>query len=1142
MAKRKYTLVLILILIILNSFLLGLDAKKRINQYLIGKWTNKEGLPQNSATVINQTADGYIWIGTQEGVVRFDGINMTTFSSGNTAEFKSNIITSLLEDALGNLWIGTFNGLLRYSKEKFKAFSIDDGLVYGLIRCLKIDGKGDLWIGTDEGICRYSQGKFFTKPILKGELSNHVIAIITESKFGLLIATKDEIYKLEGEEFVPLNLHASVKSEISALHFDHLNNLWIGTVGRGLFKYSKGNLTRFRENKTLSGNYITSIIEDNQGNLWIGTQSGGLNRVCNNLIESLTKKDGLSGNSILTLFEDKKKNLWIGTAGAGLNRLRDGKVTVYGPVDGLKSDDIRTVFEDSKGYLWVGANYGQLNRYEDGRFTEIDIKRAVRSNVIRAIMEGPQGAIWIGTVGSGVFLLKNNKIQKFGENDRVETNSVFSLLKGSDGTMWIGTNGGLCSYKDEVLHHYSASEGRAMNSVRALAEDNSGRIWFSVEGRGLARIDNGNFTFFNKAKGLSSNIVTCIYFDKENTAWIGTYGGGLNWIRKGKIGNITMKNGLTNNVIYTVLEEGGRLWMSSNNGIFNVEKELLLKFEAGNLERVSCTGFNESSGMKNRECNGGNSPAGWKDRKGILWFPTVKGLIKIDPEDIKQDENFPSLAIEKVFVDGKNVNTEEDTIIIPPGYKRIEFQYTALIFTNPKDIQFRVRLKGMENDWVSMGTVRRTYYTLIPPGEYTFEVISTNGEGRWNEIPVGLKIYLKPFFYQTLTFRIFVIIFLIAGTLMLIRWRFRALSKRKAELELEVKNRTNEIRQQNIELEKLSIVARQTDNGVIITSADGTIEWVNEGFVRMYGFTLKQLVEERGDNVILQSSREDFEVIFKKCLKDKEPVIYESSNKTRQGVVLWTQTAMTPILSETGEVKQLILVETDISKLKQAYDEMKNMSLTDPLTKLKNRRYFHNLIDRDIQIARRKLFKKSKKGLIYSMLFLMIDIDFFKKVNDIYGHKIGDQLLIQVSNRMKNTLRASDLLVRWGGEEFLVMSKDDNFEGARLLSVRLLETIEEEVFKLDGIKVDITISIGFCGFPILPENPNLFGWEDIVHLADSALYIAKNSGRKRSVGVKMVNDKMTDDNCKLLKKHFHKAIDQGIIKIITSHRNFEKKE
>ena len=202
-------------------------------------------------------------------------------------------------------------------------------------------------------------------------------------------------------------------------------------------------------------------------------------------------------------------------------------------------------------------------------------------------------------------------------------------------------------------------------------------------------------------------------------------------------------------------------------------------------------------------------------------------------------------------------------------------------------------------------------------------------------------------------------------------------------------------------------------------------------------------------------------------LKVGKPSLYEASNKTRQGKTIWMQIAITPIINKNNEVKQVIFVETDISKLKQAHDKMKMMSVTDPLTKLKNRRYFHNLIVRDVKLSKRRSYKKSKEGLIYSMIFFMVDIDFFKKVNDTYGHNAGDQLLIQLSDRMQKTLRGSDLLVRWGGEEFLIMSRDDNFEGAKQLSIKLLRAIENDPFILDGLDVNVTISIGYCGFPIL---------------------------------------------------------------------------
>ncbi len=1130
---KKNIIISLVLLFILNMILSGLDPKQRINKYLIDNWTNKNGLPQNSVTAIIQTRQGYLWLGTQEGVVRFDGINMTTFNIKNVPEFKSSMITSLIEGKNGLLWIGTYEGLMKYNNNKFDLLTVENGLTSNLIRCLRFDDKSDLWVGTDNGVVKHKNGSFIKYPLPITDGSNYITSMILDIDKNLLISTKDELYKLVDEKFISLNFQDDLKSEISTLYMDQVKNIWIGTVNKGLFKKTSGKLIRFEGNDKLSGNYITTIAEDKQNNLWIGTQNGGLNRIYNNEISSFSEKSGMSKNFIQAILEDKEKNLWIGKASSGLSRLRDGKVSVYGPSDGIISDIIRTVFEDSQGTLWIGSNQGEIYKKQGDTFISIDGKDVVKGNVVRSIMEGPEGNIWIGTIGSGLCIVKGDKIEKFAPAHSLPSDQIYSLFKGSDGVMWVGTGSGIGRYENGVFKNYVSAGGAAINAVRGMAEDHQKNIWFQIEGRGLAKFDGKEFVFTDMDDGLSSNIVTGLYFDDQNIAWVGTIGGGLNWIDSKGINHITIQNGLHDNVIYTILEDAGKLWMSCNNGIFYIEKEQLFEFAAGRIDKVTCVAFNESSGMKNRECNGGNYPAGWNDRNGILWFPTVKGLVKIDPKNIKQDDEFPPILIEKIIVDGKEIDLKKGKIV-PPGYKRIEFQYTALSFTNPKDIKFRVRLKGVEKEWVNMDIARKTYYTLVPPGKYTFEVSSTNGEGIWNNISVSLEIYLKPFFYQTNTFLVIVGLFLILITFLFFQFRFRALNKRKTELEIEVKNRTIELRQKNIELEKLSIVARETNNSVIISGVDGTIEWVNEGFIRMYGYTLEQLIKEIGDNVLSFSLREDFKEIFNKCVTEKKPFSYESSSKTRNGKIIWTQTAITPIMNEELKIKQLVFVETDISKLKQAYDKMKEMSLTDPLTKLKNRRYFHNLIERDVQISRRKLFKKAKAGLVYSMLFLMIDIDYFKKVNDKYGHNAGDQLLIQISDRMKNTLRTSDLLVRWGGEEFLVMSKDDNFEGARLLSMRLLKAIEEEAFNLDGIKVDITISIGYCGFPILPNDPNQLGWENIIHLADSALYIAKNDGRKRSAGVKIIEEKITDSNAKMLKDDFEKAIKEGIVEIITS--------
>jgi len=272
---------------------------------------------------------------------------------------------------------------------------------------------------------------------------------------------------------------------------------------------------------------------------------------------------------------------------------------------------------------------------------------------------------------------------------------VYSILKGLDGKIWIGSDSGISVYKDDHFEYITNAKGAPINSVRIISEDKEGNIWFSSEGRGLFKYNQENFIHLDKKSGLGSDFVAAIYFDRDNIPWIGTYGGGLSWIKDNKIYNITVKNGLFDNIIYTILESQDKLWMSCNNGIFSVSKDQLLDFEKGKIGSVNCTQFNESSGMVNRECNGGNSPVGWKDMEGRLWFPSLKGLVMINPEKLNTTEDFPPVFIEKINVDGKPSDLNREIVHIPAGYKRIEFQYTGLSFINSENIQFKVRLSGL---------------------------------------------------------------------------------------------------------------------------------------------------------------------------------------------------------------------------------------------------------------------------------------------------------------------------------------------------------------------------------------------------------------------------------------------------------------
>jgi streptogramin lyase len=583
---------------------------------------------------------------------------------------------------------------------------------------------------------------------------------------------------------------------------------------------------------------------------------------------------------VFSIYEDREENLWIGTYSGGLNRLKDGKFITYTTAEGLSNDLAFPVYQDRQGSIWIGTYGGGLNRLQEGKFTSFTMKEGLANNNVRSICEDRQGSLWISTYGSGINRFKDGKFTRFTTREGLSEDNVRAIYEDSQGRLWIGTyGGGLNRFADGKFTVYNTKNGLSNDFVITIFEDKKKNLWIGTRA-GLNRFKDGKFTTYTIKDGLSHNAVFALYEDREGCLWIGTYGGGLNRFKDGEFTGYTTNEELFDDVVFRVLADGkGNLWMSCNKGIFSVNKKELNDFADGKINSITCISYDKDDGLKSSECSGGSQPAGWKTRDGKLWFPTVKGVTVIDPENIKINERPPPVIIEQVIIDGEPIDPGEE-IKFPPGKKNFEFHYTGLSFTAPKKVKFKYKLTGYNKKWIDAGTRRIAYYTSIPPGHYHFKVIACNNDGLWNETGAFFDFDLKPYFYQTWWFYFSCGLLLVLSGIGFYRLRVKQLKNRERELERLVNERTGQLAEANKELEKLSIVARKTDNAVIITDPPGNIQWVNEGFTRMYEKTSEQLIAEDVGNIANYSSDPNIKAKINKCLKEKTTITYETINTT----------------------------------------------------------------------------------------------------------------------------------------------------------------------------------------------------------------------------------------------------------------------
>jgi signal transduction histidine kinase/ligand-binding sensor domain-containing protein/CheY-like chemotaxis protein len=783
----------------------GLDPLKSISQFHQDVWRTEQGLPQNTVPAIAQSSDGYLWLGTELGLVRFDGLHFTVFNKWNTPELRSNKVDAILADRGGNLWIGTIGGgLTRLNNGKFHTFTTAQGLSGNYVLSLLQDRSGDVWIGTNgNGVDRLHNGRFTAYTTKDGLPDNEVFGLAEDRDGSIWMGTNDGIGHFTNGTFRNYGTRDGLLSpNVRCLQVATDGTLWIGTNGGGLSSFRGGKFHSFTVKSGLSSNAVSAIRQDRRGSLWIGSIGGGLMRMADGKFSSYASRDGLPSNDVWSIYEDRSGNLWVGTGGGGLTRFFDGNIfTTYGPKDGLSNAVTLPVYEDHEGTLWIGTNGGGLNRFRDGHFTALTTKDGLADNLVFTICEDREKALWIGT-RKGLNRLKNGRIATYTKKDGLPSDVVFASYVDHQGAVWIGTRAGLSRWKDGKFKTYTTVDGLSNNTVQALYEDRHHNLWIGTGGGGLDRYKNGKFEVFDSRHGLSNDVVLSIHEDSSGTLWIGTDGGGLNRLKDRKFTAFTTRDGLLDDAVFQILQDdAGNLWMSSNKGISRASIRDLNEFAAGRIGHVPSVSYGTADGMNTSECNGGFQPAGWKAHDGKLWFPTMKGIVAINPHKLGGADNPLAVIIEQAIINGHEVHVR-DSIQIPPGRGELEFHYSAPDFRSAQRIAFKYKLEGFDQEWIDAGGRRIAYYTNMPPGHYRFEVIAGNGNGTWTSPTATFAFRLNPHFYQTFLFYGLCICALvgIAGASHLAR--VRQLHAREKLLEIHVQERTAELRTEIAERER----------------------------------------------------------------------------------------------------------------------------------------------------------------------------------------------------------------------------------------------------------------------------------------------------------------------------------------------------
>jgi ligand-binding sensor domain-containing protein/signal transduction histidine kinase len=762
-----------------SSAALALPPEKALTQFVLDAWDLEDGLPQISVHAVVRTQDGFLWFATEEGLVRFDGAALRTYDTSNTPALGHNSIWALLEDRHGTLWIGTYGGGLTSLRDgALRTITTKDGLPSNSIRTLHEDKGGALWAGTDGGglVRIENETRITTFTSHQGLPDDRVNAIAEDSAGALWIGTDGGgLARLQDGVFTSYTSRQGLPDdEVNAVFFDRDGTLWAGTDS-GLARFDHGVFTRFTKRDGLPEDWITDILQDRDGSLWVAT-TGGVCRMRGGRFEALTSRQGLPNDRIITLYEDAAGSLWFGTAGGGLGRLKDAAAMTFGPPEGLSYDITSTILEDRRGALWIGTYGGGLNRLHDGRTTTFRTKDGLPDDAITALLEDRGGTLWVGT-RRGLCRFAGSSCKPVGSAEAASRAPVRALAEGADGSLWIGTYGaGVLRLRDGRFTHHGRDSGLSHEYVQSLYLDRAGTLWAGTDGGGLNRLDGDRFVHVGQADGGPVNILSFLE-TPQGDMWVGT-DGGLCRLDGERLACFGPRAGLVD-IVYRILEDGsGNLWLSCNKGVIRVARRDLDDLAAGRRATIDAVSYGRADGMRSVECNGGVQPAGWRTRDGGLWFPTIAGAVRFDPNRAVAKSPAPPLVIERALIDGREAGAGAG---VPPGRGDLEFHYAALDLLDAHRVVYRYRLEGFDDDWIAAGARRIAYYTHVPPGRYRFQVTAARSDGAWEAATASFPFELRPRFIQTVWFYALVALAGCAAAWGLSRVRVRSLEARQAE-------------------------------------------------------------------------------------------------------------------------------------------------------------------------------------------------------------------------------------------------------------------------------------------------------------------------------------------------------------------------
>jgi PAS domain S-box-containing protein len=901
-------------------------ASVQAQRYNLSIYNVSNGMPGNQVNDIIQDNHGRLWIGTMNGIAVFDGINFSGFDKNNP--ITSNPIKSLFQDSRGNIWIGMIRkGICKYNGSSFEFYNSSNGLLNDNVNAITEDKKGNIWIGTSDGLNKYDGKMFHSYTSLRGLVNNNIFSLLFDSKGILWISTIGGISAFDGKDFHNYTTQQGLLSNISYhVTEDSENKIWVSTyLGISWFDGEKFN--NYNSAKGLLTDRIEKIIENTEKKKVFASYGGGVGIIESDTVNYITVEKGLPSNIVKALLQDKEGNYWFGTWN-GLCKYKGDRFINYTLEDGLANNNILSVATDSSGLVWFGTLTGGVNYADGNTIFTLGLESGLKSTTIWSIYINAKNEHWFGTTNGPAYL--DMRTMKFTHPFSFFDNLViYSILEDPAGRLMFATDKGIyIKVENGEFKNIGVVDGLSNDKVRVLFQDNGGRIWVGTM-KGIFYLENDKAYSFNEKYNIPAAPVTSIIQDSTGRILASTYDFGVyvigNSVNSNAVSAINKTSGLFNDrILFNFLDRNQILWLGTPTGLDCINWRTYLS-----SGRIEVNHFDKSNGYLGVETNGATA-----DLSGNIWFASVNGAIKHNIHAGTVRNTIPLVRISNIQLFLENVDWKKKQIpinaqtglpeemILAYNNNHISFSFSGIYLTAPEEVRYRYILEGFDETWSPPTSQTIANYSNLESGTYVFKV-KASANGRVWSYPVTYTFTIKPPYWKT-PFFYFLYLATAAGSIFLfLKLRTRALQKTQIMLRQKVEQRTRELNQKNLELEKLSIVASETDNAVLIFNEKKEIEWANTGFTKMTGYNVSDIIYSRGNHINDFTFSKEAESILEECIDHKRSSVFESQIQCKDGKMIWASNTLTPIFNEAGLLKKIVVIDTDITYRKMMEEKIK---------------------------------------------------------------------------------------------------------------------------------------------------------------------------------------------------------------------------